>query len=118
MKSKKAIFKFNFDCGRQGELEGVLVSTKEKVDTLVKSEMEVYFGEVLGKHSEVVGPIDEGELIFVSDKEDVVRAVEEYGLTSGYNPFDYEVMSFEYGGEYYEDMNVGDIVEDIIKNKK
>ena len=39
--SKKAIFKFSFDCGRQGELEGVFIDTQERVDILLKSDIEV-----------------------------------------------------------------------------
>lgn len=35
----KAVFKFNFDCGRQGELEGLFVSTKEEVQALIKSKV-------------------------------------------------------------------------------
>jgi len=112
---KKAIYKFHFGCGRQGDLEGVFVSTQERVDKLVESQIEVYFGEVLGKHSEVLGPIDEGEITFVSDNEEAVRVVEEHDLSSGYNPFDYPTYGFEFEGEELEDVQVSEVIDKLLK---
>lgn len=59
------LVEFDFDCGRLGSLDGMfLLDTKGKVllDALVASEREVYFGEVLGKYSEVSGPIGPEDL--------------------------------------------------------
>lgn len=108
---EKAVYKFQFDCGRQGELEGLFVSTKEKVQALKKSEVEVYFGEVLGKHSEVYGKIEEKEIILVSDNPEVVQIVEQYNLENGYNPFDYTVLGQE------DDMTADEFVDEYIKRK-
>ncbi len=114
---KKAIYKFYFDCGRQGELEGVLISTKERVDKLIESKITVYFGEVLGKHSEVYGPIDEGDMTFISDNEEAVRVVEENNLTSGYNPFGYTSINFELDGEEdIHDMTVHEIIDKLLSH--
>ena len=115
---KKAIFKLNFDCGRMGSLEGVFISTREKVDTLIENSIQVYFGEVLGKHSEVYGPIDEGEITFISDDENVVNVIEKYGLTSGHNPFHYTSINFELDGERVDDVPINEIVEKILESKK
>jgi len=115
---KKAVFKFNFECGRQGELEGIFISTQEKVDKLIESGIEVYFGEVLGKHSEVYGAIDDGEIQFVSDSEEVVKVIEEYGLTSGYDPFNHTSIHFELDG--YDDIcdfTIDEIVDILIVDK-
>ena len=118
--NKKAIYKFYADCGRMGILEGVLISTKEKVDMLIESEIEVYFGEVLGKHSEVFGKIEKEELTFVSDNEEAVRVLEEHDLTSGFNPFHYTSTNFSLSGkddEDFENMIVDKIIELLIKSK-
>lgn len=96
----KGVFKFNFDCGREGNLEGVFISTKEEVRALIDSHVEVYFGEVLGKHSEIYGKVEESEIILVSDDEKVVELVEEYKLENGYNPFNYTTLEGMYVDEY------------------
>lgn len=76
-----------FDCGRMGELEGVFVAEKEDVDYLVANDIEIYFGEVLGKHSEICGTLEESEIYMITDDEKVISIVKAYGLESGYNPF-------------------------------
>lgn len=58
----KALFKMIFDCGRMGNLEGVFIADTEDVEYLLNNEISVYFGEVLGKHSEISGIIDRSEL--------------------------------------------------------
>ncbi len=52
---KKGIYRLTFDCGRSGNLTGVFVDTDLRVKKLVETKMVIYFGEVLGKHSEVMG---------------------------------------------------------------
>lgn len=122
-KSKKAIFKFHANCGRMGDLEGVFISTKEKVDMLVSSEVMVYFGEVLGKHSEIYGSLGADAFTFVTDNEETVKVISDNDLTSGFNPFHYSVSEFDpedyglegNGDEYYDDGGVDDVVEALIK---
>ena len=113
---KKAVYKFHADCGRMGELEGVFISTKQKVDKLIESKIEVYFGEVLGKHSEIYGAIEKEDITFVSDNENVVKVIEENGLTSGFNPFWYEAINFKLNGEPTDGMEVDEIIDELIKN--
>lgn len=60
----KAIFKMNLDAGRQGSLEGIFSAEKEHVKILVEQEIEVYFGEVLGKHSEIHGTVEGARYLF------------------------------------------------------
>lgn len=85
----KAVYKLHFDCGRMGTLHGIFVEEKEKVETLAKSGKEIYFGEVLGKHSEITGPLSEEDYTMISDDPTVVGIVENYGLTCGFNPVEY-----------------------------
>ena len=59
------IYDFNFDCGRQGSLSGLFVVDQRGKDllmALVDSKRIVYFGEALGKHSEIAGRIDPGDV--------------------------------------------------------
>ena len=79
----ECLWRFYWDCGRQGEVEGVFKAKKEEVDNAIGKD--VYFGEILGKHSEVYGTIEEGEITLESDDPLVVKNAVE----SGYNPLDY-----------------------------
>lgn len=85
----KALYRLKFDCGRQGCLEGVFVADTEDVKYLVKNQVSVYFGEVLGKHSEIYGPVEQKEIELITTEENVIEVVEKYGLSTGYNPFEY-----------------------------
>lgn len=85
----KAVYKLHYDCGRMGELTGLFIAEKEDVEKLIESGEEVYFGEVLGKHSEICGPIEECDLTLISTEENVIKLIEEHGLENGFNPFDY-----------------------------
>jgi hypothetical protein len=89
MSEERYLWSFNWDCGRQGELEGLFVATEQEVNRLIGKE--IYFGEVLGKHSEVSGTIEEGEIKKIDlDIETVEKVTKILGDTwSGYNPFEY-----------------------------
>jgi len=110
----KCIFKLYINCGRMGELEGLFISTKEKVNKLIESEIQVYFGEVLGKHSEVFGAIEDSDIKMLTDSEEAVKLVEECKLQSGHNPFHYTATGV---GEKYEGAIVDEIIEDMLKDK-
>lgn len=77
------LWRFYWDCGGQGSVEGIFKATKEEIKAAVG--MKVYFGEILGKHSEVYGEIEEGEITLESDDPLVVKNTVE----SGYNPLNY-----------------------------
>jgi hypothetical protein len=51
----------------------------------------VYFGEVLGKHSDVHGKIKSSEIRLITDNQEFIQTAKKLGinLNSGYNPFDY-----------------------------
>ena len=83
----KTIYKFFWDCGRSGNLEGVFVSTTEEVSKVIGKN--IYFGEVLGKHSEIYGILEETDLKIITDNPDFIELFEKFDLTSGYNPLDY-----------------------------
>lgn len=85
----KYLYKFHFDCGRMGELHGLFVATQDEVDAAMGKE--IYFGEVLGKHSEISGPLEPADLQrFTVDQTTLDSITTVIGNTwSGYNPLEY-----------------------------
>lgn len=86
----KILVEFYWDCGRQGSLDGLFVTTPEALAGLYGKE--VYFGEVLGKHSEIVGTIEVEDFTLKSDDPAFIdKLVEIIGsdTISGFNPFHY-----------------------------
>ena len=94
------LYSFYVDCGRQGSLDGLFIATQEEVDKAIGKEM--YFGEVLGKHSDVQGTLEAHEITLVSSDQDKVEWL--LGLlgtcVSGFNPLEYISQDDE---DYYED---------------
>lgn len=82
----RTIYKFHFDCGRQGILTGLFIEDSERLQKLVDSGEEVYFGEVLGKHSEIYGPITSDDYTEVTNNPDVLKIFDEYSLTTMDSP--------------------------------
>lgn len=104
---KKGIYKLDFSCGRQGDLEGIFIATDVEVEELIKSKVGVYFGEVLGKHSEIYGNVKASEVSLLSDDSATVQLFIDNGLSSGYNPFEYTVFDFKVEGQ--EDLDTDDM---------
>ncbi len=92
------IFSFYWDCGRQGNVEGIFVATQEAVDKAIGEE--VYFGEILGKHSDVHGTLDAEDLTVLTDDQDFInKYIEIFGeCGTGYNPLDYLLESEDWDG--------------------
>lgn len=90
----KRLYKFYWDCGRMGDVEGLFIADEKEVDKSIGKF--VYFGEILGKHSEVDGHLDKEDLEMVDYPEDVLKLLEktvadESGTIRGYNPLLYLV---------------------------
>lgn len=83
----RGIYKFEKDFGRRGGLDGIFVADSEHVQKAYGET--AYFGEVLGKHSEVYCEVDEDDLALISDDPSDVKVFDRLGLSSGYNPLDY-----------------------------
>jgi hypothetical protein len=86
---ERFLWRFYWDCGRQGSVEGLFVATESEVKEAIGRD--VYFGEILGKYSEVSGTIEDGEIKKIDlDTETVERVTKLLGDTwSGYNPLEY-----------------------------
>jgi len=72
-----------------GHVRGLFVTTEQELsDTYGK---EIYFGEILGKHSDIHGPLEESDIEVVSEDQDFIeKLVALLGTTvSGYNPLSY-----------------------------
>ena len=85
----KTLYKLHFDCRRSGTVYGLFIADDVDMKKLVDSGDSVYFGEILGKHSEVAGPIEECDYTEVTKDPAIIKIVEDYGLEFGYNPFGY-----------------------------
>ena len=77
------LWRFWWDCGRMGELEGLFKATTEEIESLIGEE--ICFGEVLGKHSDIYGVIEWDDIELVSDNPLTVATAAE----CGYNPLNY-----------------------------
>ena len=80
------VYKWEWDCGRMGDLEGLFVATEAVVAAAIGKN--AYFGEVLGKHSEVQGLLEENEFTLLSEDPAVIAFVKEHG-PFGWNPLNY-----------------------------
>lgn len=82
----KLLVRYSVDFGRMGDLEGLFVTTHEEMTAALGKE--VYWGEVLGKHSEVYHDLQIEELKVVTDDQDFIAKLVQYvGTTvSGFNP--------------------------------
>lgn len=81
------VYKFEWDCGRMGGLDGIFVADSEDVKNAIGRR--VYFGEVLGKHSEIYGTIEEDEICLLTEDPEAVKIFEHYKFKTGYNPLFY-----------------------------
>lgn len=90
------LWKFHWDYGRSGDVRGLFKATQEEIDKAIGNE--VYFGEILGKHSEVYGVLEECDLTLVSDNPVEVNVASE----SGYNPLEYIQYDCVICGDSYE----------------
>ena len=86
----RQLYKFHWDCGRMGALDGLFIADGADVADLCGKE--IYFGEVLGKHSEIYGTLKPDHVQPISSDPVVVDALSRAvgrDTISGYNPFEY-----------------------------
>lgn len=118
---KKGLYKFDADCGRMGSLEGLFIGDADVIEWLIESKLEVYFGEVLGKHSEVYFAMESDHFTLVTDDMTVISVMEKYDIQTGFNPLDVQLLEAgdlatdEEG--YHDDISANELFE-IIKKRK
>ena len=82
------LYKFHLDCGRMGKLEGVFKAEEYEISKLMGQN--VYFGEVLGKHSEISAVISDEVIQKLEADEVFIAKAEEIGLVPcGFDPLCY-----------------------------
>ncbi len=91
---KKAVYTFDCDFYRGGSVCGTFVQEIQKIDDAKRQDHSIYFGEVLGKHSQIEAYFSDLDLKKITDDEKLVDAFEEILRLAnkthfGYNPFDY-----------------------------
>jgi len=82
------LYKFGWDYGRQGVVEALFIADPRAVELVCGRE--VYFGEILGKHSEVYGELEESDLTVIDIPQEAIEALKKaVGRTiSGHNPLE------------------------------
>lgn len=83
----KKLWKFYWYMGRQGEVESVFTATQSEIDEIL--DKNIYFGEILGKHSEVYGVIEAKDLEVLSEDASLIAVFEKHVGSTGHNPLDY-----------------------------
>jgi hypothetical protein len=86
----KKLYKFYWDVRRMGSVDGLFVADEAEIEKAIGKE--IYFGEILGKHSDIQGELEATDLTVASDDQDfIAKLVEVIGSEhiSGYNPLDY-----------------------------
>lgn len=100
----KKLYKFFWDCRRQGEVEGLFIADEKDVKVAIGNQ--VYFGEILGKHSEVYGTLDMCDLTILDIPEHVLDTLEDAigsRTISGYNPLSYVRFLCSQCGDNFSD---------------
>lgn len=86
-KNMKKLYKFFWEYGRMGDVDGVFVAEESALSAAMGKT--ICFGEILGKHSEVNGPLEEFDVEVLTDDQDFIKKFEKYRCACGYNPLDY-----------------------------
>ena len=82
------LYRFECDFGGMGDLEGLFVANHEDIDSIIGKR--IYFGEVLGKHSEIwIDSFSEDHITLLTEDEAFIDKLIELGLETGFNPLDY-----------------------------
>ena len=90
MNEKLLLVRFFWDAGRSGAVESVFVTTEEELKKCYGKE--VYFGEILGKHSEVYGVFEVNDITVISEDQDFIKKLVEVfssWVISGHYPIDH-----------------------------
>lgn len=83
------LWKFHWDCGRSGDVRGLFVASEKEIEEAVGKR--VWFGEILGKHSEVYGTLERNDVKKIEvDSDSIENLIPHLGKSwSGYNPLGY-----------------------------
>lgn len=84
----KTLYKFYQNYGRMGDLEGIFIAEEAEVTKAIGRR--VYFGEVLGKHSEIYSELKEHDIKALTTDAAAIEVIETYlNGGTGWNPMEY-----------------------------
>ena len=87
----KKLYKFQWECGRQGDLGGLFVAEEADIQAIIGQD--IYLRKALGKHSEIYGELTEEDLTVKSVDQafiaNLIRVMDGELTISGFNPLDY-----------------------------
>lgn len=81
---KEGVYRWFADFGRMGSLDGVFTARADEVAAFVGKH--VYFGEVLGKHSDVSCTLEADQFELLTDDADFVEKFKRFRLWTGTDP--------------------------------
>jgi len=84
--SAETLWRFSWD-SRMGLVESYFVATAKEIQEALGEE--IYFGEILGKHSEVQGILEAGDFELISTDQRFVSSFKELVGSTGHCPLDY-----------------------------
>lgn len=90
----KGLYKMNVDYW-YGNITGLFIADTSKIDFLINNPIGVYFGEVLGKYSEVEFQFNAEDLVLITSDEQIIKMVEDNDLEVGYNPLKQRIADCE-----------------------
>ncbi len=84
--TKQLLVEYHADFGRMGDLQGLFVCTEDELKAAMGES--VYWGEVLGKHSEIDHDLSDDDITIKSEDQDfIAKLVDLLGTDiSGFNP--------------------------------
>jgi hypothetical protein len=83
------LVKFEWDM-RGGSVEGLFVTTHDALNEILGEE--VYFGEILGKHSEIYGTLESEDFVIICEDDVLIdHLIKVFGSATlmGHNPITY-----------------------------
>jgi hypothetical protein len=108
------LYKFFEDCGRTGCLEGLFLEEAETVEKYIGRV--AYFGEVLGKHSDICVEVTNDNIELISDDQKLINILSEIysnGHMCGFNPIATIRENEELFGDVDEEDDTDELNEDI-----
>jgi hypothetical protein len=83
----EGLYQWSASFGRMGDLSGIVITTPKELK--IRAGADVYFGEVLGKHSNVWYEFDPSDFRLITNKPHEMDALKQLpNLLSGYDPIE------------------------------
>lgn len=83
----RKLYRFAADFGRMGRLSGIFSADEKDIENSIGKT--VNFGEVLGKHSEIVLNITNDDFTEITGDQEFIDKFEQYNCSMGHNPLEY-----------------------------